>query len=336
MAAAIALYSVHLFGFAMACLVVTVYALVRRQPLRELCLSWLAFAPGLILFLSPEIGASTGHHVVFGSLIRKPEWLLALLAVRPRPVDPANLVVFALFAISMVVAVWRNTDLRWHRDWGKVSAIFFILYLLLPGGYVFRKNFVLVDGRLLPFMFLAVVAAVDTGRRGRWFATAAILIFVVRMASLTQHFLVEQPRLARLAGSFEAVSANAHILPIWALRPGKFTSLIFEPNHFWSYGVIHRGWVSPYLFSTDVHGLRPTRGEPYPSFGHWSPQYEARLDWERVRTTYEYVWAYNLPQLSPKLHAIGELVFADEGLAVFKMRSGLGGQSTRVPPRTQK
>jgi hypothetical protein len=114
---------------------------------------------------------------------------------------------------------------------------------------------------------------------------------------------------------------------------GKVPSLLFYPSHFWGYGVIQRGWLTPYLFTLQgVQTLR-LRDKPYPEVIEVVPQTEAVLDWETLRRTYDYVWAYRLPRLSPKLRAIGELVFTDEGLEVFKMRPGSGGRSTSSPPR---
>ncbi len=330
--AVVALYSVHLFGFAMAGLVMTVYAFAKRQTLKQLGLSWLLFLPGFVLFVKAQMGANAAHHViVFGGLTRKPAWLLALLEVHPRPAEPVNLVVFALLIMAFVVPLWKNTDRRWNRDWIKVTAVLFALYWLLPGGYE-GESFFAVDVRVLPFLFILAFAALDMGRRGRWFATVAIIVFVVRMVSLTELFLVEQPRLDRLARSFDAVPPNAHVVPMVMAWTGKVPSLLFYPSHFWAYGVIQRGWLTPYLFT--LQGVQTLRlqAKPYPEVIEVVPETEARLDWETVRRTYDYVWAYRLPRLSSKLRDVGELVFADEGLEVFKMRPGFGGRSTSSPP----
>jgi len=327
LAAVMTLYSIHLSGFAMAALVAGVYALAKRLSLARLCLSWLVFVPGVLLFLSPGIGAAAGHAIVYGSLVRKAGWLLAVLAVHPRPVEPANLVVFALFALAVVVLLWKNPGLRWNRDWVLAAGALFALYLLLPSGYEFQGNFLIVDSRLLPFAFIIIVAAVDLGRRGRWFATVVLLIFAVRMVSLTHSFLAEQPRLARLARSFDVVPASVRLLPIWKSEPGRFNTQLFRPNHFWGYGVIRRGWVAPYLFSSGVHALHPVHGEPYPPVGDLASPEEEELDWERLRKTYEYVWAYRLPRLSHRLGAVGELVFADQGVEVYKMRRGAAARA---------
>jgi hypothetical protein len=328
-----ALYCVHLFGFVMAGFLMTVYALVRRQPLKQLGLSWLLFVPGVALFLRAQLRTSAAHHViVFGGLIRKPAWLLALFEVHPRPVEPVNVAVFALLVLAVVALLWKNTGLSWNRDWIKVAAVLFALYWLLPSGYE-GDSFFAVDIRVLPFLFILVLAALDTGRRARWFAAVTMIIFVVRMASLTELFFVEQPHLARLAESFDAVPRNARVVPMVMAWTGKVPSLLFYPSHFWGYGVIQRGWLTPYLFTLQgVQTLR-LRDKPYPEVIEVVPQTEALVDWETVRRTYDYVWAYRLPRLSPNLRAIGELVFTGEGLEVFKMRPGTGGQSTSAPPR---
>jgi uncharacterized membrane protein YozB (DUF420 family) len=319
--AVMTLYSVHLFGFAMAAVAAGVYALAKRLPFGRLCLSWIVFVPGVLLVLSARAGTPAAHTIVYGSLIRKAEWLPALLAVHPNPAEPANLVVFALFALAVALPLWRNRDLRWNRAWGLAAATLFALYLALPGGYVFRGNFLIVDSRILPFAFVLVAAAVDVGRRGRWFTTVAVLIFAVRMVTLTGYFLAEQPRLDRLARAIDVVPANVRLLPIWRSEPGRFNVQLFRPNHFWGYGVMRRNWVSPYLFSSGVHALHPAHGEPYPPAGDLAFPQEEELDWERLRNAYDYVWAYRLPRLSNRFGAIGELVFADEGLEVYRMRS---------------
>lgn len=314
------LYSLHLYGFAMAGVIITAYALVRRLSLKQLCLSWLAFVPGLVLLLGSTIGARGDHRIVFGSLVRKFGWLLAWLEVDRRLTAPVNLVVFALFVVSLAVLAWRTPDLRWNRDWLKVAAVLFALYWLLPDGYQRQSvGFYPIDSRVLPFLLLLVVAAADIGRRRRWFAAMTALIFIVRMASVSQHFLAEQPPLSRLARSFEAVPVHARVLPLEGREATSSLRLLFEPYNFWAYGVIERGWVTTGLFA--MPGVQTLRlhADPYRPGSLWALQNEERIDWKRTRETYEYVWAYRVPQLSARLRAVGKLVFADEGLEVFEL-----------------
>ena len=319
--AAVILYFTHLFGFAAAALIMTLYALPKRLPVWQLGVSWLVFLPGVVLSLQPGAAAHGARMIVLGSVVRKVKWALAVVAVHPRPSEPVNLLVFALFALALLIPVVKITALRWNREWIIVAALLFAIYCLLPAGYEFRGNDVLLDARLLPFLLIVTVAAVEIERRRAFLAAAlVILLLAVRMASVTHTFLADQGPLARLARSFGSIPENARILPMWALEAGNFNVLLFQPNHFWSYGVIHRGWLSPYLFSTGVHALRLAGSEPYPPWGLWAPAYEAGLEWERIRGTYDYVWAYHLPALSPRLHSIGTLVFAEEGLEVFKLR----------------
>jgi hypothetical protein len=323
LAAVFALYTVHLFGFAMAGFVITVYVCVKRPSIRQIFLSLVVFVPGLFLILRSETGAKTAHHIIFGSLTRKLGWLIAWLEVHPKPVEPVNLAVFTLFVIFLLALVWKKTAPRWNRDWIKVAAVLFAMYWLLPGVYERGSEaFGDIDSRVLPFVFITILAAADIGGRRSWLAIVAIIIFVIRMVSLTQQFVVEQPRLARFARSFEVVPANIRVLPMTPTGV-RIVSFLYEPTHFWGYGVIRRGWVSPYLFTIPGAQTLRLRDEPYPPLGAWT--YEA-LDWERLRETYDYVWSYRLPYLSPALHTIGELVFADNDLEVFKMRSNSSPQ----------
>jgi hypothetical protein len=334
--AGIGLFSVHLFGFAMACAVTTVYSLVRRRPLTLLGLSWLAFVPGFALLAISATGVHASHHLVFSGPVRKLGWLLVWLAVQRRPAHPANLVVFALFAVSLVIAVWKNPDLRWNRDWAVVAGGLFGLYLLLPDAYEqhpsdpsqYATSLSPVDSRVLPFLLIVLFVSVDWGRRGRWLAAVAVLLFFVRMVSVTHYFLAEQPRLARLAGSFAAVPAGARILPMEGRESTSALSWLYEPYNFWAYGVVQRNWLSPDL----IIGLQTLRlrGDVYRPGSQAALQNEGLIDWERVRGAYDAVWAFRVPPLSSKLKTIGQLVFAGEGLEVFAIPPNSTGRAGAV------
>jgi len=43
------------------------------------------------------------------------------------------------------------------------------------------------------------------------------------------------------------------------------------------------------------------------------------LDWARVQHDFDYVWAYDVPQFSLPLSAIGKLVFEKDDIRVFQL-----------------
>ena len=89
-------------------------------------------------------------------------------------------------------------------------------------------------------------------------------------------------------------------------------------RHFWAYGVIQRGWLSPCLFhDPGMHPLAVSATIYDPCQQALTPS--ATLDWKRVASDFDYVWAYRVPRYSPALSSVGRLVFSDSGLEVFHL-----------------
>ncbi len=71
-----------------------------------------------------------------------------------------------------------------------------------------------------------------------------------------------------------------------------------------------------------IRGQNPLRirQDSYAPEGFWDLSYEASPDWEHVRREYDYVWAYNVDRFAPQLTAIGELVYDQGDLQVYRLR----------------
>jgi hypothetical protein len=170
---------------------------------------------------------------------------------------------------------------------------------------------------VFPFLFVAILAASRVGRRAKWLAAIPILLFAARTVSVTQHFVAVQPDLAGLAGSFNRVPRGALVLPI---VEGDEDPIERPFTHFWAYGVIRRGWFSPYLM--DVPGETPMRiiHRSYTPDGFWNLIYEETPDWQQVQNDYAYVWAYEVPRFSTALASIGERIYSYGALEVYRIR----------------
>ena len=144
-----------------------------------------------------------------------------------------------------------------------------------------------------------------------------LLLFAARTVSLTQHFVDVQPDLAGLARSFDYVPRGALVLPIVA---GDQDPIERPFTHFWAYGVIRRGWFSPYL--ADQPGVTPMRiiYDSYTSDGFWDQVYEEAPEWKQVQNDYEYVWAYAVPRFSAALSGIGDKIYSYDALEVYRIR----------------
>ncbi len=301
-----ALYFTHLLGFGVAGLVVTAYALLARRQIREILLSWLLFLPGALFYLHSMVSVRSSWPLVFRSAEGKAFGLLAVMLGYSPPLDLLTLLALGCCFFG---AWWRNPDFRWNYRWLGVAGALFALYWVFPAAYGAGLN---SDKRLLPFLFLLTLAVAKVGPRGRLLAPVAVLLFVVRTANVEGNFVSMQPHLTGLARSFSVISDNARVLPIVECKRGS----PLPEDHFWAYGVIRRGWFSPYMFHD--RGVQPfrIRLQAYTPPG-FTFIYLKSPDWARVREDYDYVWAYNVPQFSPPLAAIGQLVFEDGDLRVF-------------------
>ena len=132
-----------------------------------------------------------------------------------------------------------------------------------------------LDIRVLPFLFVAILATARVGRRAKTLAAIPLLLFAARTVSVTRHFREAQPVLAGLARSFDAVPRDALVLPI---VEGDEDPIERPFTHFWAYGVIRRGWFSPYLM--DAPGETPMRiiHDSYTPDGFWNLVYDEPPD----------------------------------------------------------
>ncbi len=306
------LYFTHLMGFGLAGLIVSAYALLARRHLRELLLSWLAFAPGIGLHLLSRLGTAKGWSFEFRPFAEKIDELSAFMEGFSSRLD--QFTVLAL-AACFLAAWWRNREFRWNHPWPVLTAGLFGLYWIFPWSYGVGTD---ADIRLLPFVFLLLPVVAGIGRRARLLAFVASALFLARTANVAYNFVSEQPELAGLARSFAKTAANARVLPIVEAKEDVPQQRLYA--HFWAYGVIERGWFSPYLFAEK--GLQPfqIRLDVYSPDGFWDLVYNQPPDWAQVQEEYDYVWAYHVPRFSAALAAIGQLIYTDGDLEVFQLR----------------
>ncbi|MGD1157196.1 MAG: hypothetical protein ABSA41_15380 [Terriglobia bacterium] len=304
------LYFTHLAGFAVAGAVMTAYALLARRPVRDSSLAALLFIPGILFYLHGMWGLGSHGAMQFRTFADKAGGLVAVMLGYSPALDFMTMLVIAG---SLVWARAGNLDFRWNHRWLGAAGLLFFLYWGLPAAYGPATN---VDKRLLPFVWVFALAAGKVGRRGRRLAAIAVLLFLIRTGGLERHFVSLQPHLARLSRSFAAIPEGGRVLPLVDWSQG---APIVE-RHFWAYGVIERGWASTCLFHDP--GVHPfaMRIHTYDPCGlAFTPM--SRLDWGRVQSDFDYVWAYRVAQYSSSLSSVGTLAFRDGDLGVFRMNT---------------
>jgi len=308
--AVLCVYFAHLIGFALAGIVVTAYALFSRRSFRTLVLSWLLFLPGVALYFhSSRVGLGK-QVIVYQGWDDK----LGALGKIMHGYSPAlDAITLAALGIFFVLAWVRNPEFRWDWPWFGVAAVLFAAFWAIPWAYGLGSD---LDIRVLPLLFVAIIAVVRIGPRGRWLAALPLVLFLARTVSVTRQFKAEQPELVGLASSFDVVPRNALVFPV---VEGDQDPIARPFTHFWAYGVIRRGWFSPYLF--DLPRETPMRivMDTYTADGFNDLYYDSPPDWPQVRMDYQYAWAYGVPRFSAPLAAIGDRIYSYGALDIYRL-----------------
>jgi hypothetical protein len=315
LAAFTALYFAHLLGFAIAGLVLVAYLAFARRPLRDWVRSAALSLPGLAFYLHSSRVGLGAQQIIYRAFVAK----VLSLGIPLHGYWPAlDRISLAGLGVWFLAAWWRNPEFHWNRAWLGVAAFLFVLYWAIPWEWGEGSD---LDIRVLPFLFVVILALAHVGRRTWLLAAVPLLLFAARAVSLTTHFAAVQPELAGLARTFDAVPRGALVLPI---VEGDQDPIERPFTHFWAYGVIRRGWFSPYLI--DAAGETPMRivYRSYTPDGFWDLEYTESPDWKQVQSEYEYVWAYGVPKFSTALAAIGDRIYSSGALEVYRLRKAPG------------
>jgi hypothetical protein len=236
-----------------------------------------------------------------------------------------DLISLLALGLWFLAAWWRNPEFRWNSRWLGIAAFLFVLFWAIPWMWGEGSD---LDIRVLPVLFVVILATARVGRRAKWLAAIPLLLFAIRTVNMTQHFAGAQTELAGLARSLEAVPRGALVLPI---VEGDQDPIERPFTHFWAYGVIRRGWFSPYLM--DTAGETPMRiiYDSYTPDGFWNHEYDEPPDWKQVQSDYEYVWAYDVPRFSGALANIGDRIYSFGALEVYRVRKIMNGGAGEVP-----
>ncbi len=311
LAAFTALYFTHLLGFGIAGLVVAGYLAFTPRPLRDWIWSGALALPGVAFYLhSSRVGLSA-QKIVFHGFEEKLDSLGMILHGYSPMLD---LISLAALAAWFLAAWWRNPEFRWNGRWLAIAGFLFVLFWAIPWMWGEGSD---LDIRVLPVLFVVLLATVRVGKRAKWLAAIPLVLFAARTVNMTQHFAAAQTELAGLARSFEAVPRGALVLPV---VEGDQDPIERPFTHFWAYGVIGRGWFSPYLM--DTPGETPMRiiHDSYTPDGFWNHVYDEPPDWKQVQSDYEYVWAYDVPRFSAALAGIGDPIYSFGALEVYRIR----------------
>ena len=317
-----ALYFTHLMAVAIAGLVLTVHTLIVAR--RRLLMLWALFIPAAACYLHSEWHRASTWNVSYGTIT----WKLAGLFVPVLGFSiTLDFLTLAACGLCWFWALYRNQDLRWQAPWMVPAISLFGLYWIFPAAYGSGMG---ADWRLLPFCVVLGLAAVRLGRRLKPLAAVVLLLFSIRAAALERYFLSLQPHLEALVNVTRIIPPSARVLPLFSSEKWPWVEA-----QVWAFGVIERGWVSPCLFHDP--GVQPlvVKAElynPYVGSGLCG-KLNKQVDWERLRSDYDFLWAYNpTPECEQKLRTIATVVASSDGLVLYRVKDNdCRGRCTHLP-----
>lgn len=313
LAAATALYFVHLIAFVYTGFVVFVYTLAERRRLRDQVLASLPFLPGVLTYVLSGIARQSAYA---GELYFRDWWPEKLLdglgAFRHGYSATLDTVVLGATVACIVLACVRNPEFRLHRSWAIVFVAAVALYSALPDEVGETWD---IDVRIVPVAFVVLLLVASVGRRRRLLGAVALLLVLARLGDIAWNFKAKQPELARLSAAIRMIPRDATVLPL--INEHDEEDALERPYvHYWAYAVVERGARGPYLF--DQPGQTTLRIITR-SYVPERPFPDHPLDLDRVRRDYDFVWLYDFPEFQPGLSARGRVVTSTGPLTLYRM-----------------
>jgi hypothetical protein len=333
---AILLYYTHLVGFVISAVMVFTYCLFTRQPVRRLFTATSIFVPGVVIYVIAFLRGRSYGLKEENSAYRYHFGIIDKLDVLANPFrgyshKSTALVLIALIS-CLILAVWKNRDLRLNHPWLRVTIAMFVVYLLSPA------SFHLLQMRIVPVLFVLSLSVAKLGPRARLLGAIGLLVFVVRSLDVDHTFISRQGALEGWHRSFETIPPYSRILPMVGV--GAVELFHRDYQHFWAYGVIERGWFSPNLFhSNGIHPLALYAPADEIARLTWfkDPNVKGVVrtfepDWPEIQRRFDYLWVFDLPRFSTPISRFCQLVYSEGPLKVFRvLRISPPGSATVGP-----
>ena len=310
------LFLTHLGGFGIAGVALMVYTALTSGFGRRLVRAGLVFVPGAAFFLYDRVHgwAGRGLNYTHWSLYLKFKNLVVPFKEYSRLVE-----YFTVAAVIVTIGYFlsHRRDLRVQYVWMAVVIAIIAIHFLAPNAY---GDLGFVDYRFCIFAFLFSLA-IPVFRGSRVLPVAlASAVFLLHVGDVGRYFTSEQSHLDALASEFSYIPRNALVLAYTRFVPGapweKQADL-----HFWGYGVIERGWITPSVFHQS--GVQPLqlRVPMYSDDDQYGEGLQKKkYSPELIGKTYDYLWTTNVGYLHPYLDKISYPVVTKDELQIRKSR----------------
>jgi hypothetical protein len=307
------LYLTHLGGFAVAGLAVMLYTLVTAGIGKRLVMGVLPFAPGAALFGYAKLHGWAGRGLDYSTwqFMGKVKSMMIPLQGYSKTLGYVMALVVGATAVYFLA---RRNKLKVQMGWAAVAAALLLVHWAMPDQY---GDLAFIDYRFCIFAFLFALAIPAFSGPRNWIVASGTALFLASTLVVGTHFAREQKRLTELANNFQYIPRNAHVLAYSA--KGNTAWLDSDNLHFWSYGVIDDGWITPSLFhqkSVQPLQLRVPMCDDDDQYG--DKLLNRQFSVESLRKDYDYIWASNIEYLDPLLGKIGEVVRSNGTLKIYK------------------
>lgn len=308
------LYLTHLIGFGVAGLVMGIYCLATGKPPTRLLFLGLMSVPGLAMFvLSRASAGSSGalnyHGMTAWEKLRNLAFPLRFFST---PQAAAALLCLAILAVIFL----KLNAVAWNRPWLVVGAGLLCAYVIAPGEYSLGGY---LDVRIIPCLYLFLLAAFQIKRYRRWMIVAAVVYALCGILRIETLFISKQKELNGLSAAFAVIPRDARVLPVIRLRPEGGLIGRGEIHHL-EYAVIEKGLLVPVVFH--IPGVQPLRLVdtgycPNPFCVVVSAE---DTHWREVACDYDYLWVEPFPEAIPYITTFAEPVFTNEFVTVYRTR----------------
>jgi hypothetical protein len=227
-----------------------------------------------------------------------------------------DLVVLASLAILFFFTFKKTQRGRLQTVWLVACAVLLAAYFVAPGEYGFGGY---VDVRILPFIYLFLLAIVRFERVPGFLPICLALLALFRVATVEKMFMERQSEAQRLTASFDAIPRDAKVLSF--VKVTKDDGLAGRGDvHHLEYGTIQRGFLVPTLFH--LSGVQPIQlvDSVYCANVFCSFSDAAGADWKQIAKSYDFLWVHNDAEIAPYASRVAQVVFTNDSVVVYRVQ----------------
>jgi hypothetical protein len=310
-------YFSHLIGFAVAGIVMGVYALFQKGRWKTLGALGVLSTPALAIFVYNQLRAGSASDLVYAGLTGWEKVRNLLFPIRMFTSWAVDVVVLALLAVVIVLVLMRDRQQTTIQPaWLAVCMVLALVYLVAPGEY---RDGGYADVRIMPFLYFFILPVFRFARIPHYLVVGLAMLVLFRVVTVEQMFIVHQRELKQLTLAFNAIPRDAKVLPLVTLEGGR--GLVGRGDvHHLTYGIIGRGFLVPTLFH--LPGVQPIRltGSVYCPNVFCFVTSASDAEWRQLELSYDYLWVQKGRNVLPFATWIGNPVFSNEYVTVYHLK----------------